>query len=109
MITRILLLFALVLGVFWLIKKRFKSTNLTTTLVSILLIIGCAIAGLNMRAVHFYFYIHYFTVLIATAALIYYLITKKYIWFLVALPLFSLLFYILMAYILGLKEHIIFG
>lgn len=104
-------LFAVIIAVLLLMlfRNKLNFSMIFISTISFAIVSFCAIIGLNMKSMPIFFAIHNAAIMLATGAILYYMITKRYILPIVLLPIFTLALYMATAYSSGAKENILLG
>jgi hypothetical protein len=104
-------LFVVLVGVLLLMlfRNKLNFSTIFISTISFAVVSFSAIIGLNMRAMPIYFAVHNIAIMAATGAILYYMITKKYILPVVLLPIFTIALYMATAFANGAKDNILLG
>ncbi len=104
-------LFAVLIAVLLLMlfRNKLNFSMIFIVTISFAIVSFCAIIGLNMKSTPIFFAIHNVAIMLATGAILYYMITKRYLLPVVLLPIFTLALYMVTAYSSGAKDNILLG
>lgn len=92
-----------------LFRNKLNFSTIFVATISFAIVSFCAIIGLNMKSSPLFFALHNISIMLATGAILYYMITKKYLLPIVLLPIFTLALYMATAYAGGAKDNILLG
>ncbi|KIM02688.1 MAG: hypothetical protein KN64_14280 [Sulfurovum sp. AS07-7] len=104
-------LFAVLIAVLLLMlfRNKLNFSMIFITTISFAIVSFCAVIGLNMKSMPIFFAIHNAAIMLSTWAILYYMITKRYLLPVVLLPIFTLALYMATAYTSGAKDNILLG